>query len=348
MRTRLALLAITLGMAPAYAETVAEFIERNDADGNGQLTVDELELGGIMDADGDGIVTTAELTAIAARASQSTPFHWVNPLPEGHGLPVQHATFESALLGHAVGYCIYLPPDYSDAGTAMRYPVVYYLHGGRPGNETRSVGLARHLDAAMRSGAVPPAIYVFVNGGAVSHYNYPQEGSPAVDVFLDELIPHVDTTYRTMAHRGGRALQGFSQGGRGVTRIMFGYPELFSSAAPGGPGYATEKQIDRSGGVERDDRIPGGKELVFAPDENAYARARAFVRGDHPPLPILIWVGTEGFNYVATREYMGFLDGLEIPYERLIVPGAQHNPNQIYEAAGLELMRFHARHFDGG
>ena len=48
---------------------------------------------------------------------------------------------------------------------------MYYLHGGRPGNELASVNIALDVGAAMEAGNVPPAIYVFVNGGPLSHYN---------------------------------------------------------------------------------------------------------------------------------------------------------------------------------
>lgn len=61
-------------------------------------------------------------------------------------------------------------------------------------------------------------------------------------------------------------------------------------------------------------------------------------------MKILIWVGTKGFNYEATLEYMVFLYGLGIPFERLIVPDAGHNV-EIYEAAGIELMKFHEASF---
>jgi enterochelin esterase-like enzyme len=32
------------------------------------------------------------------------------------------------------------------------------------------------------------------------------------DVFVKELIPHIDSTYRTIAKRSGRGIEGFSQG----------------------------------------------------------------------------------------------------------------------------------------
>ena len=85
-------------------------------------------------------------------------------------------------------------------GGDRHYPVVYYLHGGRPGNELAGAGMAAFVANAMEAGTVPPAIYVFVNGGPLSHYNYPHGtayGSSAkqgmgCDVFINELIPHID------------------------------------------------------------------------------------------------------------------------------------------------------------
>jgi hypothetical protein len=75
---------------------------------------------------------------------------WVNE-PEPGQLPagVTHHTYRSASLGHDVGYCIYLPPDYA-AGN-KRYPVIYNLHGAG-GNELHGFEEARLLDAGIRSG----------------------------------------------------------------------------------------------------------------------------------------------------------------------------------------------------
>jgi len=48
-------------------------------------------------------------------------------------------------------------------------------------------------------------------------------------IFIKELIPHIDATYRTIAARHGRCIEGFSMGGRGATRLAMKYPELFCS-----------------------------------------------------------------------------------------------------------------------
>jgi hypothetical protein len=292
------------------------------------------------------LLVTALLNSEALAQNQTkpkkkpAPFKWVNEL-KGEYPGVSHATFESPSMKIDVGYCIYLPPGYDDSKNRdTRYPTVFYLHGGRPGSELKSVRLASHFHRHISSGKVPPMIYVFVNGGPVSHYNMPErENAMGEDVFVKELIPHVDATYRTIGKREGRGLEGFSQGGRGTTRIMFKHPHLFGSAAPGGAGHATEKRISEENGKENEN-------LVFTPGYNTYDLARKFAKlNPRPALPILIHVGTKGFNYENNLAYMEFLGSLKIPYKRLIVEGVPHSAAGIYEKRGLEIMQFHAANF---
>lgn len=267
------------------------------------------------------------------------PFKWVNtlknPIPS-----VKHSTFQSPSMNMDVGYCIYLPPEYAKKQNAeKRYPVVYYLHGGRPGSEIKSVNLARQIHQEIKSGRIPPMIYVFVNGGPVSHYNYPQmKNAQGEDVFIQELIPHIDKTYRTIADRKGRGLEGFSQGGRGTARIMFKHPHLFCSAASGGGGHATEKRISENEGRE-------SERLKFAVGYNTWDLAKKFAKNPDEKLHIMIYVGTKGFNYENNLAYMKYLDSLKIPYQRLIVPDAPHSGRIIYEKRGSEIMKFHAKNF---
>lgn len=266
------------------------------------------------------------------------PFAWVNPMPEGKWPFLQHRTFKSPSMNADVGYCIYLPSAYKkkDAGE-RRFPVVYLLHGGRPGSELKMGNVIKYVHEAMEAGKVRPMIYVLPNGGRVSHYNMPD--SKGEDVFVKELIPHIDKTFRTIASRGGRAIEGFSQGGRGTARIMFKYPELFASAAPGGGGYATEKKVSESGGYENE-------KLFFGKGVNTWDRARVYAKAkaaaQAPDLNILVYVGDKGFNYQNNMEYTAFLKSIGIEHRRLVVPDAPHSASVIYEKKGIEIMRFHA------
>jgi endo-1,4-beta-xylanase len=193
----------------------------------------------------------------------------------------------------------------------------------------------------MKSSGLKPAIYVFVNGGPVSHYNMPEDDrAQGASVFIDELIPHVDRKYRTIADRSGRALEGFSQGGRGTMRLALRHPDVFCSAAAGGGGYATEKRISESGGVE-------SPNLRFAEGDNTWDLARGYAgRSRGPDVRWMIYVGTKGFNYENNLEYMDFLSSLGIEFERLVVAGVPHSATGIYAKAAERIMRFHVRNFE--
>ena len=273
------------------------------------------------------------------RAKKGRPsFKWVNPLRESSVPGLEHATFSSPSMGKDVGYLILFPAGYER--TQQRYPVVYYLHGGRPGNESKSYRLAALIQRLMTSSGIAPAIYVFVNGGPVSHYNLPDDNrAQGASVFIKELIPHIDATYRTVADRSGRGLEGFSQGGRGTMRLALRYPDVFCSAAAGGGGYETEKRISDSGGFESPD-------LRFEKEDNTWDLAKAYGRRQvGPNVNWMIYVGSKGFNYENNLDYMSFLSSIGIKFERLVVPGVPHSASGIYAKAGERIMRFHIKNF---
>lgn len=280
------------------------------------------------------------LAVLAAASLHAQPvFRWVNPLPVSAPEGVQHGTFYSKANDATIGYNIFLPPGYNLPENAeRRYPVVYYLHGGRPGGEHKSVSLAAHMGDAMRAGRVPPMIYVFVNGGRLSHYDIP--GSHGETAFVEELIPHVDTTYRTIAERAARGVEGFSQGGRGTARILFKHRDLFVSAAPMGGGHQYEKRIDLNDGVE------SASVHIDPPWNNTWELARRYAADKQgKPVNILVVVGTRDQNYRANLDWTAHLSKLGIPYGRIIVPDTPHSAREVYRKRGLDFMRFHADNF---
>lgn len=274
-----------------------------------------------------------------------TPFSWVSPMNAESAkkiLPqtVKHVTFKSPSMGIDVGYYIYLPPGYETS--EEKYPVVYHLHGGRPGGEGKSVKLASYVDAAIKKGTIKPTIYVFPNGGPMSWYDMPEmKNGMGESVFVKEVVPHIDATYRTWGTREGRALEGYSQGGRGTTRIMFKHPELFLSVAPGGSGYGPEKHIQENDGYE-------SETLRFLPvGYNAWDLAKAYAaRPDKPVLNILVWDGTKCFNYEFNLQFSAYLKELGLAHEFLSIPDVPHTATGSYDVKGDEIMRHHQKTFE--
>jgi hypothetical protein len=86
------------------------------------------------------------------------------PLPKGEWLDPDHSapngtlykTFPSKVLGRDVSYLLYLPQGYEQQ--AKRYPVIYWLHGWGGSPRGGAAVFIPHLDAAVKQGALPPAI----------------------------------------------------------------------------------------------------------------------------------------------------------------------------------------------
>ncbi|MEL6108443.1 MAG: alpha/beta hydrolase-fold protein [Planctomycetota bacterium] len=154
---------------------------------------------------------------------------WVNEMGDKR-LPrrTQHLTFESKLAGREVGYCIYLPDEYESSPT-KRFPVIYNLHGNG-GNEFTGFQSIEVLDEGIQSGRWPAVIMVLPNGGHSTFYKDSADGRfPIESIFIKELIPFIDQTYRTIPDGNARCIEGFSMGGRGSTRLAVKYPEIFCS-----------------------------------------------------------------------------------------------------------------------
>jgi S-formylglutathione hydrolase FrmB len=156
-------------------------------------------------------------------------------LPTGPALAQQGSvherlTLDSALMGEAVHYSLYLPSDYETS--TRSYPVVYLLHGYSD-DDTGWIQMGeinRLVDAAVASGKLPPMIIVMPDGG-VSWYIDNADGSvPWESMFLQELIPHVESEYRIRGTRRHRAIAGLSMGGWGALTLAMRHSDLFAGA----------------------------------------------------------------------------------------------------------------------
>lgn len=146
---------------------------------------------------------------------------WVNPmqpLPDN----AEHFVMESQALGHPVGVSVQLPPDYFIS--EGRYPVIYFLHGSGGHESSDVIGFLKFMRPILRERGLQEPIVVFPNGG---RSQYQGQVEPMI---MDELIPHIDSRYRTEAHARQRLVAGFSMGGAGAIRLSVRHPDSFGGA----------------------------------------------------------------------------------------------------------------------
>jgi endo-1,4-beta-xylanase len=253
--------------------------------------------------------------------------------------------FKSQTVGRPVGYALYLPPGYDESPRA-RYPVVYWLHG-MGGDPRRGGTFVQMLDQAIRAGIAPAAIAVLPNGGPAGFYcDWPGGQWPIETVIMKELIPHVDATYRTIAEREGRCIEGQSMGGFGAAHLGFKYPDLFGAIS-----ISAGALIDFAGVAAGDGRrsrvfntVWGGDAARFrADDPSTLARANADrVQGR---TAVRIFCGDQDGLLDRNARFHELLQELGVEHEYTVVPGAGHPYDEKIERLGVGHFGFFRRAF---
>ena len=263
---------------------------------------------------------------------------WVKPPVEAVG--TERKLFHSERLGRDVSYVIYLPRDYADGD--RRYPVLYWLHG-RGGSQTGIPGMVERWDRMIADGQSPPMIVVFVNGLSLSSFEDSADGKlPVETVSIQELIPHIDATYRTIATREGRAIEGFSMGGSGAAEWGFKYPDLFGAVS-----ILAGALFDGTRGPPRGKQGNGG-ETTAAPAaiNNPFELVRRNADQIRGRTPIRIVVGGKDGLSSRNRAYHELLDELDIPHTFDVVDGAIHAHQPLYDAQGEKNGAFYRSAFE--
>lgn len=229
----------------------------------------------------------------------------VNSVPHG---TITKRWYQSPGNNMARRITIYTPPGYEENNSS--YPVLYLLHG-MGGDEEAWITLGRAsqiADNLIAEGRTKPMIIVMPNGN-VSQEAAPGESSigfykPAFrlphtmdgkyEETFGEIIRFVDTQYRTIPEKKGRAIAGLSMGGFHTLHISRYYPDtfdymgLFSAAIM--PDEAVKSKVY--------DHI---EETLKTQKVNDY---------------VLYWIaiGKEDFLYQANIDFRKKLDEMDFPY----------------------------------
>ncbi len=199
----------------------------------------------------DGVEITDPLNSFVERAGirhesiliipgPISELYKVNDIPHG---TLSKVWYHSPTLGMKRRMYVYTPPTYLE--NSNKYPVLYLLHGAG-GDENSWTALGRAvsiLDNLIATGKAKEMIVVMPNGNPwqAASPNEAPENSKAekADVIqmgtmrfekslVSDVIPFIESHYRTYNDKNNRAIVGFSMGGLQTQHITNSNPTLFS------------------------------------------------------------------------------------------------------------------------
>jgi len=134
-------------------------------------------------------------------------------------------TFQSIVVNRSYGVSVYLPPSYK-TDTNRKYPTVYFQDGGEYISLGSSVNV---IDNLIDSNKIVEVIAVFVTpNNRAEEYAFAKRNQYA-EFFAKELVPEIDSKYRTSNSPADRLVMGDSYGGNISGLISYTYPEVFGN-----------------------------------------------------------------------------------------------------------------------
>lgn len=119
---------------------------------------------------------------------------------------------------------IVLPENY---GNQFFYSVVYLLHG-YSGNYSSWLTIAPHIKKWVDENEV---LVVCPDGGNSWYFNSPVDSSIRYETFIsNEVIAYIDSNFKTVQSKKGRAIAGLSMGGHGALYLAIKHPNVFGAA----------------------------------------------------------------------------------------------------------------------
>jgi enterochelin esterase-like enzyme len=226
------------------------------------------------------------------------------PCGEAHG-QVEPVAVPSPTLRYAIDALVYLPPCYATSGE--QYPVLYLIHGlGFTEDQWVRLGAPETADRLIALGEIAPLIIVMPRDRLDSRLD------PA---FVTDLVPYVDTAYRTLADGRHRAIGGLSRGGGWSMHLGLRYPRTFG-------------------------RVGGHSPAIFLGDENnILAYSRAIARGG--PVPALyVDIGENDGQRQSARWLDQIFAWFEFEHTYLVQPGG--HTEEYWSRHLADYLRFYA------
>ncbi|WP_133673357.1 esterase [Maribacter caenipelagi] len=237
---------------------------------------------------------------------------------ELRNVPHGAVTYEyyPSLKGSTGSVVVYTPPGYDDSPDKS-YPVFYLISGTTDTEETfYKVGRTNFiLDNLIAEGLAEPMIVVMPYGNVAARIaeqkgdvkpEDPPRDSEASNLrmkqiendLIKNIIPYIESNYRTIKDRESRAIAGFSRGGGQTLRIAYGNMDTFAWVCS----YAASAS-------------PEDMDTDFVSVSSNPEQTNKMLK--------LNWVsvGNSDFLYRPVMDYMKYMDEHNIKFQGLITSG---------------------------
>ena len=234
------------------------------------------------------------------------------------GKTIQTLTFQSDSLGQERKFNLLLPTDYDTSSS--RYPVLYLLHG--LGDDHMAWALMTNLSAYAAKHRV---IVVMPDVGRSWYVNNSSDAKAKYeDSIVKDLIPYIDSHYRTVPLRRARAVAGLSMGGYGASLIGLKHYQKFTALGSfsGAIGFARDRSAtpapppanaEAARRAEEFDKMFGEQGSEDRHSKDPFALVLKVPAAQLPS--IYISCGGQDFLLGMNREFVALLAAQKIPYE---------------------------------
>ncbi len=238
----------------------------------------------------------------------------------GWGVKVEERKLRSKLMGRDMPYRVILPREYATLKDS-RYSVVFLLHGltGHYSNWTDKTEIAKFAMAYDFIIVTPEGD----DGWYTDSSSVPKDKYESY--IVRELVPEIDSAFRTIAKRENRFIAGLSMGGYGALKFGLKYPDMFATVGSFSGALRATFWDDKNTGKWLSKSIMsvfGAVESETRKSNDIYRLASEVPAEKIKALPfIYLDCGTEDFLIENSHDFAKVLRDKKIPHEFRELPG---------------------------
>lgn len=147
------------------------------------------------------------------------------------GGEIEIINIASQYLDAGLRFRVYTPPCYAEEATRS-YPVLYLIHGQTFNDDQWDrLGADETASQLIAAGTIPPFIIVLPYDVSSNQPSRDHFG----EALIEELLPWVDSNYRTIADREHRAVGGLSRGASWAIHLGLTHADLFGAVGGHSP-----------------------------------------------------------------------------------------------------------------